>query len=92
MEKIILFCGLGPRSDTPHPEKGPMLAVTPRLPESTALAGCHDLAAETTGAAQQPRMGAVMVETLWQQRVSKRYDFIPDPNFTHSGSKMPLYC
>jgi hypothetical protein len=69
-----------------------MLAVTPHLPESTALAGWRDLAAENTGAAQQPRMGAVMVEMPWQRRVSKRYDFIPDPNFTHSGSKMPLYC
>jgi hypothetical protein len=51
-------------------------AVTPHLPASTARARRRDLAAETrsqnTGASQQPRTGAVMVETPGQRRVPKR--------------------
>jgi hypothetical protein len=52
-------------------------AVTPRLPASTARARRCDLAAEmrsqeNTSAAQQPRTGAVMVETPGQGRDPKR--------------------
>ncbi len=51
--------------------------VTPRLPASTARARRRDLAAEmrsqeNTSASQQPRMGAVMVETPGQGRVPNR--------------------
>jgi hypothetical protein len=51
-------------------------AETPRLPAPTARARRRDLAAEirsqNTGAAQQNRTGAVMVETPGQPRVLKR--------------------
>jgi hypothetical protein len=51
-------------------------AETPRLPASTALARRRDLAAEmrsqNTGASQQNRTGAVMVEMPGERRVPKR--------------------
>ena len=51
-------------------------AETPRLPAPTARARRRDLAAEmrnqNTGASQQNRTGAVMVEMPGQPRVPKR--------------------